>query len=323
MLIWIIDEEWTNYDLEKEYLPKVFPNVEIKISTYDYMEDLKKFGKKADAILAQVYASIPRDVIEKLENCKVISTYGGGYDRIDIDACREKGIKVTNIQGYCAEDLADYTLAALYHFNKKIQYYSDNVLENVKNGKWGSLVIEKPTHRLSQENLLIVGFGTIGRAIVEKVKSIGINIYAVDDFLSKEEIAKFGVKKVSWEEGFKIADYVSVNLKGIDANKDKISMNEFKMMKSTAYIINTARGKIIKEDDLIEAIKNKEISGAILDVIVNEPPDGDEEIFNVDNILVTPHISYISIESMKSLKEFALGNLEAVLKGKTPRDPVV
>lgn len=323
MLVWIIDEEWTNYDLEKEYLPKVFPNIEIKVSNYNYLEDLENFGKKADAILAQVYANIPKEVIEKLENCKVISTYGGGYDRIDIEACKEKGIRVTNIQGYCAEDLADYTLAAIYHFNKKIQYYSENVLENVRNGKWGSLVIENPTHRLSEENLLIVGFGTIGKAIVEKVKHVGINIYAFDEFLTEEEIAKYGVKKVSWEEGFKLADYISINLKGIDANKNKITMKEFKIMKNTSYIINTARGKIIKEDDLIEAVNKKEIAGAILDVIVNEPPTGNEEIFYVDNIMVTPHISYISIESMKALKEFALQNLEAVIKGQTPRDPVV
>ncbi|OLR65295.1 NAD(P)-dependent oxidoreductase [Peptoniphilus porci] len=323
MLIWIIDEEWTNYDLEKEYLPKAFENVEIRISNYDYEKDLEEFGSKVDAILAQVYADIPRKTIEKLDNCKVISTYGGGYDRIDLEACKEKGIRVTNIQGYCAEDLADYTLAAIYYYNKRIQFYSDTCLENVKNGKWGSLVIEEPRHRISKENLVIVGFGAIGKAIANKVKPVGINVYAIDDFLSEAEIAKYGVKKVSWEEGFKIADYVSVNLKGIDANKDKITMNEFKMMKKTAHIINTSRGKIIKETDLIEAIKNKEIEGAILDVVANEPPNGNEKIFNQKGILVTPHISYISIESMKALKEFALGNLEAVLKGKTPRDPVI
>ncbi|URN42083.1 C-terminal binding protein [Peptoniphilus genitalis] len=323
MLVWIIDEEWTDYDLENEYLPKVFENVDIRISNYNYEEDLKEFGYKADAILAQVYAEIPRSTIENLENCKVISTYGGGYDRIDLDACKEKGIRVTNIQGYCAEDLADYTLAAIYHFNKKIQYYANTCLENVKAGKWGSLVIEKPTHRLSEENLVIVGFGAIGKAIADKVKGTGINIYAVDEFLSETEIEKYGVKKLDWEEGFKMADYISVNLKGIDANKNKISMNEFKLMKNTASIINTSRGKVINESDLIEAVRSKEIAGAIVDVITNEPPNGDEEIFLEKNILVTPHISYISIESMKALKEFALGNLEAVLKGEEPRDPVI
>ncbi|OFO59685.1 dehydrogenase [Peptoniphilus sp. HMSC075B08] len=323
MLVWIIDEEWTDYDLEKEYLPKVFENVDIRISNYNYEEDLKEFGYKADAILAQVYAEIPRSTIENLENCKVISTYGGGYDRIDLDACKEKGIRVTNIQGYCAEDLADYTLAAIYHFNKKIQYYANTCLENVKAGKWGSLVIEKPTHRLSEENLVIVGFGAIGKAIADKVKGTGINIYAVDEFLSEAEIEKYGVKKLDWEEGFKMADYISVNLKGIDANKNKISMNEFKLMKNTASIINTSRGKVINESDLIEAVRSKEIAGAIVDVITNEPPNGDEEIFLEKNILVTPHISYISIESMKALKEFALGNLEAVLKEEEPRDPVI
>lgn len=120
-----------------------------------------------------------------------------------------------------------------------------------------------------------------------------------------------------------MADYLSVNLKGIDANKNKISMNEFKLMKNTANIINTSRGKVINESDLIDAVRNKEIDGAIIDVITHEPPNGDEEILFEKNILVTPHISYISIESMKALKEFALGNLEAVLKGEDPRDPVI
>ncbi|WP_277218975.1 C-terminal binding protein [Peptoniphilus vaginalis] len=323
MLIWIIDEEWTDYDLEKEYLPKVFDNVDIRVSNYNYENDLEEFGHKADAILAQVYAELPRNTIERLENCKVISTYGGGYDRIDLDACKEKGIRVTNIQGYCAEDLADYTLAAIYHFNKKIQYYADICLDNVRSGKWGSLVIEKPSHRLSEENLVIVGFGAIGKAIADKVKGTGINVYAVDEFLNEAEIEKHGVKKVGWDEGFKMADYLSVNLKGIDANKNKISMNEFKLMKNTANIINTSRGKVINESDLIKAVRNKEIAGAIVDVITNEPPKGDEEILFEKNILVTPHISYISIESMKALKEFALGNLEAVLKGEDPRDPVI
>ena len=323
MLIWIIDEEWSDYEFEKEFFYERYPNVEIRISGYDYFKDLEKFGYKADAILAQVYSVIPRDVIDKLDNCKVISTYGGGYDRIDIEACREKGIRVTNIQGYCAEDLADYVLSAIFHFNKGISYYSNNILTNIQAGEWGSSVVKQRNHRISNEKLLIIGFGTIGKAVAEKAKLLGIEILAYDEFLSEEEISKYGVKKVSWEEGFLTADYISINLKGIEENRNKITKNEFDLMKKKSYIINTARGKIIKEDDLINAVKNGEIGGAILDVIENEPPTGDEAILHVEGILVTPHISYISIESMKALKEFAVGNLQAVLDNKEPRDPVV
>ncbi len=323
MLIWIIDEEWSDYDYEKSFLNEKFPGVEIKYSNYDYKEDLKSFGYRADGILAQVYAEIPAEVIDKLENCKVIATYGGGYDRINIDACREKGIRVTNIQGYCAEDLADYVIAAIYNSNKKINYYAKNIVKDINDGKWGSTVITKRNHRISKQKLLIVGFGTIGKAVAERAKPLGIEVLAYDEFLNEDEISEYGVKKVTWEEGFSTADYVSINLKGVEENRNKVGKNEFDLMKKDAFIINTARGKIINEPDLIDAVDNKNIGGAILDVIDKEPPTGDEEILHVDGILVTPHISYISIESMKALKEFALGNLQAVLNNEEPRDPVV
>mgnify|MGYP000996198907 FL=1 len=121
-LFWIIDEEWSDYEIEIEILKETFPDCEIKMSNYNYKEDLEKFGYKADGILAQVYADIPKTTIDKLENCKGIAIYGGGYDRVDIKAARDKGIPVTNVQGYCAEDLADYIIAAIFLFNKKIYF---------------------------------------------------------------------------------------------------------------------------------------------------------------------------------------------------------
>lgn len=132
MLIWIIDEEWKDYDVEKEVLEAKYPGVEIRHSTYDYEKDLKEFGYRADGILAQVYASIPKSTIDRLENCKGIAVYGGGYDRIDVAAARTKNISVTNISGYCAEDLADYVVAAMYFVNKGLAFYSRTVVEDVK-----------------------------------------------------------------------------------------------------------------------------------------------------------------------------------------------
>ena len=269
-LFWIIDEEWSDYETEIEILKKTFLDCEIKMSNYNYKEDLEKFGYKADGILAQVYADIPKTTIDKLENCKGIAIYGGGYDRIDIKAARNKNIAVTNVQGYCAEDLADYIIAA----------------------------------------------------IAKRVSSLGIKVLAYDEFLSEAEIKKYNVEKVSWEEGLKQADYISINLKGCDENIDKLSMKDFKLMKNTAYIINTARGKILKEDDLIEAVKNKIIAGAVLDVIKTEPPTGDEAILHCDNIIVTPHISYISEESFKDLKLKTLKNLIDMMNDKKPIDLV-
>lgn len=322
MLIWIIDEEWKDYDYETQVLGETFPGVEIKTSTYDYQKDLDEFGYRADGILAQVYADIPAELISKLENCKVIATYGGGYDRIDIEACKEKGIMVTNIQDYCSEDLADYTIASMFHVNKKLVEYGNRIIEDVKNNRWGAMAVDRNEHRLSKQTLLIIGFGAIGKAIAKKAISLDINVIAYDEYNDAEEISKYGVKKVGWEEGLSQADFVSINLKGVDKNANKLNYEDFLLMKPSAYLINTARGKIVNEADLIRAVNNKIIAGAILDVIKNEPPSVDEPILHCENILVTPHISYISVESFQALKEFAVGNLISVLQGTPPRDPV-
>lgn len=322
MLIWIIDEEWKDYDLEYERLPKLLPGVEIKTSTYDYEKDLEEFGYRADGILAQVYAHIPKSTIDRLENCKVIATYGGGYDRIDVEACKKKSIMVTNIQGYCTEDLADYVLAAMYHVNKRLSYYGTRISKDVKENRWGAQAVDSLGHRLSAQTLAIIGFGMIGKAVAKKAKQLDMRVIAFDEFLSKEEIEKYGVEKVSWQEAFQQADFVSVHLKGCDENADKIGMKEFDWMKDSAHIINTARGKIIREEDLMKAVQEKKIAGAILDVVKNEPPIVGDPIFETENIIVTPHISYITEESFRDLKEFAIGNLVSVLKGERPRDPV-
>ena len=322
MIIWIIDEEWSDYDLEKELFEKTFKNVEIKCSTYDYQKDLEDFGYKADGILCQVYADIPKETIQKLENCKGIAVYGGGYDRVDIETAKEKNIMVTNIQGYCAEDLADYTIAGIYYANKQLAQYKNKIKQDLKDGKWGATAVDRIVNRLSSQTLLIIGLGVIGQVIANRAKLLGINIIAYDEFLSKEDINKLGFEKVSLEDGLKRADYVSVNLKGCDENTDKIGYNEFKLMKETAYLINTSRGKVINEKELIKAVNENLIAGAILDVIKEEPGKMENPIFDCENILVTPHISYISVESFRALKEFAINNLIDMINGKKPRDMV-
>lgn len=323
MRIWIIDEEWSDYNYEIETLTKRFPGVEIRISTYDYAEDFKSFGQYADGILAQVYADLPAATIDQLQNCKGIAVYGGGYEKLDIEACRRNGIKATNIQGYCAEDVADYVIAAIYHGYKQISQYAQRVLTDVAHNKWGATAATHISHRLSEQNVLVIGLGGIGSVVARKAKSIGLHVLVYDEHLDFEAIRSYGYEPVTWEDGFKRADYISVNLRGCEPNFNKIGMPEFRLMKSTAWLINTARGKIIREEELMAAIKDKEIAGAVVDVISQEPAHVNDPIFQCPNLYVTPHISYISIESYKSLKEYAVDNLIAMLTDKTPRDPIV
>ena len=178
-IIWIIDEEWTDYKVEKEMLEKLYPDCSLKYSKYDYQQDLEAFGHAVDVILCQVYAVIPEKCIQKLLNCKGIAIYGGGYDRIDTVAAREMNISVTNVSGYCKEDIADFVMASIYHFNKQIHTFKTIM----KQGHWGAQAVRKPIQRIKGSTLLIIGLGRIGKNPLDTLKR-NISGYAQTNQLS-------------------------------------------------------------------------------------------------------------------------------------------
>jgi phosphoglycerate dehydrogenase-like enzyme len=316
--IWIIDEEWPDYRVEEAILKERYPECTIKYSTYEYMNDLAAFGYKADFVICQVYASIPREVIRRLVNCKGIAVYGGGYDRVDVTAAREMGISVTNVSDYCKEDLADYVMASIYHFNKQLLTFE----ERMKSGLWGAQAVQNPIRRIKGSTLLVIGLGRIGKTVAEKAKGLGMKVVAFDPFIDKEIMLQLGIVKVEWVEGLESADYISVNA---ILNKDTqglLKYADFLKMKQSAYLVNTARGKIIVENDLIRAVEEGLIAGAALDVIEVEPPTLNEAVFQCKGIMVTPHISYISEESYAELKRRSVQNAIDMYEGRIPADLV-
>lgn len=317
-LFWFIDEEWKDYDIETAVLREQYPDCELKFSNYDYERDLEEFGYRADAIIAQVYAQIPTSTIQRLQNCKGIAVLGGGYDRIDTAAAREKGIGVTNVQGYCAEDLADYVLAAIFHFYKGLTEYQSRL----QNGAWGAQAVERLPKRISQSTLLIVGCGRIGLTVAKRCQSLGMKIIGYDPDRDAAFLNEQGVEKVSLEEGLRLADYVSVNVRLDESTTGLLGEREFSLMKKGAYLINTARGAVLKEDELIRALETGVIAGAVLDVITHEPPREHEPIFSAPNCIVTPHVSYISQESFEELRGRAAWNAIKMLRGEQPADLV-
>lgn len=316
-VIWIIDEEWLDYDVENKTLNEQFPGCEIHYSGYDYRKDLEKIGGSVDGILAQVYTRIGREEMERLKNCKVISVFGGGYDRIDVSAAKEKGIKVAFVPGYCVEDVSDYAVAAIFQCNKHITSYKKEMAEKL----WGSPALPKPANRIKGSNLLIIGIGRIGSATAKKAVSLGMNVYAYDPYVCEEKMASIGVKKAEkLDEALGNADYVSIHAKLTDETKGMLNAEKLACLKASAYVINTARGCIIDEKALINAVKNGKLAGAVLDVVDVEPPSFDEEIFRTDGIIVTPHISYLSVQAYEELKLRAAMNLVNVIKGNEIED---
>ncbi|MCL1632141.1 C-terminal binding protein [Sporolactobacillus sp. CPB3-1] len=318
-LIWIIDEEWSDYNIERERLKQVFPNCVIRYSGNDYQKDLEDFGRDVDAILCQVYVTIGKETIDRLEHCKIIAIYGGGYDRVAIDAAKSKGITVTYVPGYCVEDVSDYVISAVYFFNKNFPYY----LKIANDGPWGAQAASTLTPRIASSTLLIIGFGRIGRKVAAKAKAAHMCVLVHDPILNDSDALDQGVRKVTLQDGLAKADYVTLHTTYTPETEGLLSMPEFKLMKPTAYIINTSRGRVVNEKDLIEAVKCQRIAGAMLDVIANEPPTGNETIFFCSNIYVTPHVSYLSTESLQTLKERAVANVITVLNGGCSKDVVI
>jgi phosphoglycerate dehydrogenase-like enzyme len=317
-LIWIIDEEWSDYDLETALLREAFPRCDIRRSAYAYERDLEDFGRRADAVIAQVYASLPGTVINTLDRCRIIAVYGGGYDRVDVQAARQKGIAVTNVSGYCAEDLADYVMAAVYQGYKRLDAFS----AALGGGNWGAQITDSPPVRISRSLLHIVGLGYIGRTVAKRARSLNMTVSAYDPNVDAETMAALGVRKTSWDEGLAGADYISVNAILIPETENLFTYEDFKKMKRSVWLINTARGKIIDEGALRRAAAEGLIRGAVLDVIAREPPEPDDPILASERILVTPHVSYISRQSYDELKRRAAGNVILHLRGGLSTDCV-
>ncbi|KRL33141.1 NAD(P)-dependent oxidoreductase [Liquorilactobacillus uvarum] len=315
---WIIDEEWSDYETEQNLIRKQYPKATIKISGYDYGKDLEKWGKQADIILAQVYTEIPAEIIKKLTNCRGIALFGGGYDRIDIEQAATKHIPVTNVKNYCKEDIAEYVISAILYSNKPIDSFSKVIGKKM----WGLQAMPKLKNRINEQSLLVIGFGRIGKFVAQKALSLGMKVYAYDPKLQVGAGIN-NVEFVDLAEGLKNADFITIHCNLSKATEKLIGKKEFASMKQNCVLINTARGGIINEPDLLEAVEEKKISGAVLDVITEEPPTNEKnEILNTKNIIVTPHVSYLSIESINELKKRAVENGIALYEGRLTDDVV-
>ncbi|MGN0642878.1 MAG: C-terminal binding protein [Huintestinicola sp.] len=310
--IWIIDDEWDGYDIEMTAIRKAFPEAEIVISGMNYLSELDTVGAKADAIIAQISVKIDADMIAALKNCKIISVYGVGYDKIDVAAAKAKGIAVANVPGYCTDDVSDYVIAAIYHCNKTLLRYA----ETCRGGPWGAMAAKKLIRRIGGSTLFIIGLGRIGSEIARKANAMNMEVLCYDPYITAEQAEKFGVKKVELDDGLSAADFVSLNMKLTAETEGFMNMSCFKKMKSSAYLINASRGGTVNEADLIEAVKSGVIAGACLDVICHEPPAADDPIINTDGIFVTPHISYLTQSSLDELQLTAALNVTDFLSGK-------
>lgn len=279
-------------------------------------EEFIKVAAKADAVIT-ADSKIDRSIIENLVKCKIIVRQGIGFDNIDIKAATEKNIIVCNVPDYCTDEVSDHTIALILSLVRKVPVYSGLV----KNGIWDIKSVS-PIRRLSTLVLGLAGFGKIAREVARKAKPFGFRIMAFDPYVSPQLAEEYGVDLVNFEDLIKESDIISIHVPLSKETLHLFDKTKFNLMKPTAYIVNTGRGPLINEKDLYEALKNNRLAGAALDVLEQEPPQKDNPLLTLENVIVTPHAAFYSEESYMDLRRKAVQEVKRVLSNQPPLNQV-
>ena len=252
-------------------------------------EEFKALAKDADAIIVGV-DKMDREMMEGCPNLKAVCKFGVGTDNIDLDYAKEHSIYVGRCVGSNSRSVAEHVLSMMFMEAKNL-YTS---VRDVKQHGWN-----KPTGReIYGKKLGIIGFGMIGKYLAEYAYGCGMEVYAYDAFAIAEETARqYHVQISTLEDILTDCDYISLHVPLLESTRNMISTEEFKKMKKDACLLNAARGGIVDEEALYEALKKKEIRSACFDVYSSEPPREDDKLLTLDNFLLTPHTAARSMES--------------------------
>ncbi|MCJ7571571.1 MAG: C-terminal binding protein [Candidatus Thermoplasmatota archaeon] len=305
----ITDAEYQSFDIEKKVLSKL--NVELIKFQCRTEVDLIKNCKDADAVLNQ-YAKITPRVIEKLDNVKIIARYGIGVDNVDLGAATKKGIFVTNVV-YDICDVADHTITLMLALTRKLFF----VDKSVKKLEWNWKKFH-PITRIKGKTVGIIGLGRVGREVAKRINGFDVNLLACDPYISADVFKTYNAKKVEHDTLLRESDIVTLHVPLTDETRYMVSINQLSKMKKTSILINCARGGIVDEKALYKALKEKEIAGAGLDVLEQEPIRKDNPLLNLDNVIITPHMGWYSENAVEEVQRIAAEQVLQCLQGGIP-----
>lgn len=259
------------------------------------------------------FAQVTPAVVRAAERCRVISRYGVGVDNIAVAVATELGIPVTYVPDYCVDEVSDHVMALLLAWNRQVGFYD----RLAKAGRWEGAASPHPLTRLRGQTIGIVGLGRIGRAVAAKARAFGLAALAYDPYLASDAALPDGVTAVSLDE-LLAADYVTVHTPLNDETRGLIGAEALARMKPAAYLINCARGPIVNEGALYAALRDGQIAGAGLDVMESAAPPADHPLFALDNVIVTPHVAFLSQQSVLELEVRTARATVDVLQGRMP-----
>ncbi|HEY2056207.1 MAG TPA: C-terminal binding protein [Solirubrobacterales bacterium] len=279
-------------------------------------DELIEHGRGAAALMV-VAEPVTARVIEALGDLRVITRFGAGLDNVDVEAATGAGVRVTYVPGASVEEVSDHTIAMLFALARHLPALD----AAVRRGEWG-IPAELSFRRLRGQTLGIVGVGRIGGAVARKARALGLETVAFDPYASDAGLAELGIESVDLDELFARADHVTVHAPLTPETHHLIGARELALMKPTATLVNVARGGLVDQAALAEALAAGRLAGAGVDVQEQEPPPADEPLLALPNVILTPHAAHYSQESMDDLRRSAIEDVAAVLAGRPPRFPV-
>ncbi len=269
--------------------------------------------RQADVVLDD-HSPITRETIEQLERCGLIIRYGHGYEGVDLDASTEHGIMVANVPGSTSEEVANHALALMFACAREIKRLDRATTE----GRWSEVYSRSLGHRLYGETAGVVGFGWIGKSFARKARAMGMEVLVHDPYVGEWLEIEYQVNFVSFDELLERSDFISIHSQHDETSHHLFNKQAFDRMKESAYLVNTARGGIVDEAALIEAVRAGKIAGAGLDVFEVEPVEIDNPLLHMENVVVTPHVAGSSAPGWDAIRRRAGEDAARYLRGERP-----
>lgn len=273
-------------------------------------------AQQCDALIVTLQ-EVRADLISTMARCRLISRAGTGLDTIDINAATEHGIWVSNVPDYSIDEVSTHAIALLLNHARSLF----RLFDATRRGEWDNSVAV-PGRRLQGQILGVVGFGRIGRAAAQKGLGLGLEVMVFDPYVEAETIAAKGMRPADLNTLLREADYITLHTPLTDDTRHMINARTLSLMKPNAYLINVARGELIDEDALAQALREERIDGAALDVLAVEPPPADHPLLHDERILITPHAAWYSEEAKYDMRVRACEEVVRVLRGEPPRAAV-
>ena len=299
-----LDRESVGANVRKPNFPHSYVEYESTWTPEDIVERLK------DATIAIINKVPMREaVLAKLPKLKLIAVAATGTDVVDKAYCKKAGITVVNIRNYAFNTVPEHVLALMFALRRNLLAY----VEDVRNGRWGKVdqfcFFDHPIHDIAGSTLGVIGYGAIGKAVAKRAQALGMRILPYDIFPQE------GL--VDLETIYRESDVITLHTPLTPETKNMIGAKELKKMKPTAILINTARGGLVDEEALAQALKDGTIGGAGFDVLTKEPPKEGNVLLDLrlPNFILTPHVAWASVEAMQILADQLIDNIEAFVGG--------